>query len=224
MQVLKRYRDEWPAGNAALTGQDTEFIQVLTRAFEEDVNFRFSEFNAFPIEVLVDYIQRTHWLYIHKTLHEIEQSLSLLNSAYPFGHELLEILNNFYLDYKHDLIHHIREEDDQLIPYVLFLKQTHDRGINQFEFFNRSNRFNIEKFFEQHDESDDLLEKIRKKIMAYDPPPTNGFIYGVLLNQFSLFEHDLKIHGLIEEQVLIPKALDLEQKLMSRFLKGVRLN
>jgi regulator of cell morphogenesis and NO signaling len=228
-QVLKRYRYDLPfkMGVQAPDGFDTEteqeFISVLTRAFEEEVGFRYSEFNSFPMEILVDYIRRTHHLYLNKTLNEIEQSISILNDAYPVGHELLDILNDFYLDYKHDLIRHIREEDELLLPYVNYLNSL-QHGFDQYDFFITSSSFKIEQFFDDHEEHDSQLENIREKILSYQPPETNRFVYGILLQQFSLFEQDLKIHGMIEEQVLIPRALEMERRALKLFHSIARLN
>lgn len=229
-QVLKRYATDYnvsgersyPNSQGITTGKD--FISVLTRAFEDDISFKYSEFNEFSVDVIIDYISRTHKMYLNKILHEIEQSIGLLNEAYPSGHELLELVNNFYLDYKSELIHHIREEDEHLLPHILYLEKCMEGDFDPYEFHSRKHRFSIEKFFEHHEDNDSDLEMIRNKILAYEPPETNRFIYGVLLNQFELFEQDLRIHGLIEEQVLIPRALEKEHKLTERFLKLVRKN
>lgn len=229
-QVLKRYANDYNISDIKSIDDtienetEIEFIAVLTRAFEEEVSFRYSEFNVFPVEIIIDYIQRTHKMYLTKVLNEIEQSLALLNQAYPAGHELLELLNNFYLDYKSELIHHIKEENEKLIPHILYLNSCVASTFDVYEFHRRKNNFSIEDFFENHEDNDSDLEMIREKIMMYEPPQTNRFIYGVLLNQFELFEQDLHVHGLIEEQVLIPRALEIEHKLTEKFLKLVTLN
>lgn len=233
LQVLKRYKIEFADSElkfpaiSTQTGDGREFISVLTRAFEDDVHFRYSEFNIFSTDVIVDYIKRTHQLYISKTLHEIEQSIGLLNEAYIEGHELIEIVNNFYLDYKSDLMIHIRKEDQCLIPYIEYLENLEHScksGFDTSTYYKKSSSFSIEAFFEDHEENDAELEKIRIKIMQYAPPVVNRFIYGVLLNQLELFEHDLRVHGLIEEQVLIPRALELERKLNKQFEKILSSN
>jgi regulator of cell morphogenesis and NO signaling len=230
LQVLKRYNKEFTAHHLNMSmispqiGMSEEFVSRLTRAFEDDLNFRYSEFNVFSTEVIVDYVRRTHKLYLHKTLHEIEQSISLLNGAYNQKHELLQILNNFYLDYKHDLAAHIQKEDDLLLPHIEYLENAYKSGFRLTEFYKQMSSFNIETFFEQHEENEYAIEKVRDQILNYAPPVTNRFIYGVLLNQLEIFEQDIKVHGLIEEQVLIPRALVLEKKLNERFENLVRQN
>lgn len=200
------------------------FIATLIRAFEEGDAFQFRDFEKFPVTTILDYIRRTHQLYLNKTLLEIEQSISLLNEAYHHGHPLLDILNTFYLEYKSDLVHHIRLEDEQLLPYIHNLNNSlcNDDGIHRF--FIEKNRFNIWEFLEHHHDNDEVLNEVRNKIMTYDPPLINRFVYNVLLNQMELFALDLKIHGLIEENVLIPAALEMERSLNTLLQDKANLN
>ena len=139
-QVLQRYLNVqdslYGQPEGALNKRSQEFVSTLVRAFEEDDTFDYSEFNKFSLSVIVDYIRRTHRLYLNKTLHEIEQSIGLLNEAYRLGHPLLEILNAFYLEYKADLITHIRLEDEKLLPHIsrIAAELNHEIDLNNFIF------------------------------------------------------------------------------------------
>ena len=55
-------------------GEYEDFIPALLRVFEEKV-FNAREFDAFPVHIIVDYIQHTHVYYLSKKLPEIEQSI-----------------------------------------------------------------------------------------------------------------------------------------------------
>ena len=229
-QVLQRYN--LPAiyqinefhGDGAYLEQSSEFISLLARCFEDESTFRSSDFNDVPMDILMDYIRRTHRLYLDKSLQEIEQSIDLLQSAYPSGHPLLAILNDFYLEYKTDLIVHIRKEDQKLLPYIQFLENSLKGGFNAHEFFLNRQRFSIQSFIENHAENDTELEEVKAKILLYEPPLMNRFIYGVLIQQLEFFRQDLTIHGMIEDRVLIPRALDMEHRLEAIFSKTARLN
>ncbi|MBL0340542.1 MAG: hypothetical protein IPP71_06255 [Bacteroidetes bacterium] len=58
----------------------------------------------------------------------------------------------------------------------------------------------------------------------YEPPVVNRFVYQVLLNQLEFFGHDLKIHGRIEDQVLLPAALNMEKKLTEMLSETAMMN
>lgn len=229
-QVLQRYN--LPAmyqinefhGDVAYLEQSSEFINLLARCFEDDTTFRTSDFNDVPMDVLMDYIRRTHRLYLDKSLQEMEQSIHLLRDAYPTDHPLLALLNDFYLDYKTELIQHIRLEDDQLLPYIQFLTNSLNGGFNAHKYFVKRQIFNIQQFIEGHEENDLELDTIRLKVLAYDPPVINRFLYGVLVQQLEFFRQDLKIHGMIEDLVVIPRALDMEHRLEKLLITITRAN
>lgn len=227
-QVLKRYvtvQDNlYIAQEDSLNKRSQEFVSTLVRAFEEDDAFDYSEFNRFSLSVVIDYIRRTHRLYLNKTLNEIEQSIGLLNEAYRQGHPLLDVLNAFYLEYKTDLIRHIRLEDEKLLPYISGITNELNNELDLTDYFYSFNKFSIREFLEGHHDNDSVLDEVRFKILSYDPPLVNRFIYNVLLNQLEFFARDLKIHGRIEEEVLIPAAIEIEKELESRFQEKLMLN
>src|SRR5258708_3196237 len=94
-----------------------EFIAALLHSFEEKA-FCATDFEPFPIEMVVDYIQRTHIYYLQKKLPEIEQSILLLSADYSSAHPVLAALQNFFHRYCQDLTEHIHEEETKLLPYI----------------------------------------------------------------------------------------------------------
>jgi regulator of cell morphogenesis and NO signaling len=77
-------------------------------------------------------------------------------------------------------------------------------------------RYSIAEFLKDHHDTEDELKDIREAIRLYQPPSTNESLYRILLTQLETFEQDLHVHALIEEEVLIPKALKLESEVRSR--------
>src|SRR5215469_4600343 len=116
-QVMQRYPTQ-----PLQAGEHKEFIAALLRVFEEKV-FSAREFDAFPIPLIVDYIQRTHIYYLEKKLPEIEQSIMLLSGHYESQHPILIALRNFFHQYVKDLSEHIHAEETTLLPYLGLLQQ-----------------------------------------------------------------------------------------------------
>lgn len=229
-QVLSRYHQEAINDLSQLRGDKVSsaipvsFINTLKRVFENESNFRPSAFHAFSLDIIIDYIRRTHKLYLQKKLLEIEQSIHLLLQDYNDQHPLLVILHNFYAAYKKDLTHHINEEENCLLPYVEFLQQAHLNGFNQYEFFEKTRNYSLSTFLDDHDDPDEDLQRVRFSILRYNPPCTNQTPYRILLSQLSVFEKDLAVHALIEEKVLIPRAMVLEKALIGSFNAKIRLS
>lgn len=211
-QILQRYNPA-QAHNLIYTydelrtlGIQPEFLMALLTVFEDQHAFNPANFKSFALSEIVDYIRKTHSYYMDKKLPEIEQSIHLLGKAYPETHPLLLLLTAFYADYTRHLIKHIEMEERELLPYIVELEKT---SKNKNEMVNRPS-ISIRSFIDQHHDTEKDLEDVRKAILHYTPPADQQTTYRILLSQLQVLELDLAVHALIEDEVLLPRALQLE--------------
>jgi regulator of cell morphogenesis and NO signaling len=211
-QVIQRYVSE-----PSLPADRMEFIASLLRVFEEKI-FSAADFESYPVEIIVDYIRRTHIFYFEKKLPEIEQSIGLLSDHYESHHPILAALRNFFHRYVLDLSEHIHAEEHLLLPYIKTLQDAQKTPAYFSTFILARSDYSIDRFLNEHHDTEDELKDIRATIRLYDPPQTNESLYRILLSQLQTFEQDLFVHAHIEEEVLIPKALALEKELNAQLL------
>ena len=227
-QIMYRYKDGVHISytNHGLTqlGLNASFIFTLVKAFEDENEFPEHDLNRFSLNTILDYVHKTHSFYLNRKLPEIEQSISLLSENYAHQHPLLLLLRNFYTKYAAHLQQHILDEDKKLLPYILYLKEAVEKQLDMTYFFMRTKSCSLKKFIVGHLDTEDDLSGIRKVILSYDPPQTNQTPYRILLMQLKAFEKDLRVHALIEDRILIPRAITLEAELAKRFFKLARLN
>lgn len=190
-------------------GVNAEFVFVLLEAFQDQKEFDTRSFDRFRLEVIVDYIRKTHQYYLHRKLLEIEQSIELLLKAYPEAHPLLVILQGFYASYKQHLTQHIEVEEEQLLPYIQHLDKV-DSGKASFQAYPGA--YSLSRFLVHHHDTEHELTEVRKAMLNYSPPPANQTLYRILLSQLEILEKDLTVHALVEEEVLLPRAMALERK------------
>jgi regulator of cell morphogenesis and NO signaling len=216
-QILARYE----VRNVQLVHHLTEmtdlqvnqpFLQTLLKMFEDDTCFPKDELEQHSLEVILDYIQRTHRFYLQKKLPEIEQSIEQLLTNYDDKHPILPLLRNFYLSYKSELTAHIRSEDQQLLPHIRLLLETEQNYFNPTVVAEKLKGYSLQNFMDTHSDTEGDLQMVRESIKQYDPIPTNATLYRILLSQLELFEQDLHVHAQIEDLVLIPRALAIEKK------------
>lgn len=215
-QILQRYNVA-KAHNLVYTyeelrdlGITREFLLTLLDVFEDQSSFNAKAFNRFSLHVIVDYLRKTHAYYLSKKLLEIEQSIHLLVTAYPRAHPMLLLLNTFYSDYKSHLINHIEMEERELLPYIIKL----ELGAKTNEKLLAPPTLTVEQFIHHHHDTEKDLEGVRIAILNYSPPEGNQTLYRILLSQLQVFEKDMAIHALIEDEVLLPRALALEKQLL----------
>lgn len=228
-QVVQRYSIEFPKGDHYFydqlqsKGLDKDFIFSILNSFEEK-KFNGSDFESFGIEMIVDYIQRTHLFYVQQKLPEIEQSILQLHGFYKSSHPLLQELRSFFRNYQRELETHFTEEESKLMPYIVLLRNAEKSAKGFSEYTHFSGTYSIAQFLTEHHDTEDDLAQIRKTIRMYNPPPESQIAYRTLLTQLELFEQDLHVHARMEEEVLIPKALKIETELNEKLSLLIKLN
>ena len=116
------------------------------------------------------------------------------------------LLHAFYADYTRHLTRHIEMEERELLPYITTLEL--EGGKQQ-----KKQKLSIADFINQHHDTEKDLEDVRNAILHYSPPEDQQTPYRILLSQLQVLEKDLAIHALIEDDVLLPRALALEAAL-----------
>ena len=192
-------------------GVDTEFFIEILNVFNDTDYFPKMQLGSFPIPIILDYLKRTHKYYLNKRLLEIEQSISL-----TYTNEVMsEFLRNFFLKIKQELIEHIKVEESTLFPYInnLYSAFTTKTELN---LGAKYDGFSISFFEDSHtDDVESNILEVRRYIIESNKTVVDLSPYRVLLNQLEVFEQELRVHALVEDQILIPKALVLEQMLMN---------
>ncbi|HWK06213.1 MAG TPA: hemerythrin domain-containing protein [Puia sp.] len=219
-QVMQRYAIAPPMSDSDVNPQ---FMAALLRAFEEKP-FCAGDFGPFSIELIVDYIKRTHVFYLQKKLPEIEQSILLLSGLYTSHHPILTALQSFFHRYCQDLTNHIQAEETKLLPHIALMHRAANEAGHFSEYILACQEYSISRFLSDHHDTEDELRDIRDTIRLYEPPTINASLYRILLAQLQAFEQDLCVHAHIEDEVLIPKALQMESILHDQLNKTAKLN
>jgi regulator of cell morphogenesis and NO signaling len=84
--------------------------------------------------------------------------------------------------------------------------------------------FSMGDFIMKHHHDDDDMHNIRKLLNNYEVTQDDQLAYKVLMHELKSFESDLKAHSLIEEDMLIPRAIKMEEKLTIKANELKRLN
>ena len=220
-QVLERYdvdnvRLTYHLNDLNTLGLDSKFVFELLRLFEDDAEAERENFADFSLHTIVDYVQRTHKYYLGKKLPEIEQSIELMQRDYADNHPLLSILRQFYAAYKTDLTKHIQLEERYVLPHIRLIATASEKGYNAAKFLELAKDYSLRSFIESHTDTEGDLQKVRNTILEYSPVATNTTLYRVLLTQLELFEKDLSVHAIIEDEILIPFAIAMEDALLAK--------
>jgi regulator of cell morphogenesis and NO signaling len=125
-------------------------------------------------------------------------------------HPLSIVLTAFVERYRKDLCDHMRMEDDFVFPYIAQLNRIAHRGgvIRPATFLNGWST--LAAFIEAHTDTEIEIQVVRTLLEKFQQQ-TPAMQVNRLLNQLAILEIDLHIHARIEDEVLMPKALQLEK-------------
>lgn len=182
-------------------------INELNKANLKDDNSG-ADFNAWPLDLLIDYIEKKHHRYVEQRIPEILPFLKKVASVHGSRHpELYEILDLFTAS-AGDLTMHMKKEEMILFPYVR--KMLKSDTVTSAPFGTVQNP--ISMMMHEHDNEGQRFRKIAELSNDYTLPSDACNTFKVTYALLQEFEEDLHMHIHLENNILFPKAVEMEQQ------------
>ncbi len=193
------------------------FFLEIVNAYSDEDYFTDVKLKHFPISLIVSYLRKTHDFYTNQIVPEIQLLITNLYQNCFTQKENVKLLLNFFDEYKNELSIHIKREEDVVYPYVLNIENAYETKKISNELIEQMKSYSIINYLNEHSNIGEKLLDLKNLIIKY-LPPTADFKYRnkVLVKLFQL-EKDISDHSRIEEKVMVPKILDMEKILLSRF-------
>ena len=192
---------------------NVDFFIEISNAFHDSTYFTENKLQQFSLELIVSFLINSHKKYVDKKIPEIEQLIESL--VYENSNDIknIEVLKKFFLDYKEELINHVQHEEANVYPYVVELEKSIDAKTVNKSLLDSMESYSVSDYKDGHDDVEEKLFDLKNIIIKYLPPPKNYDICNVILNKLFRLEEDLKNHSEIEERVLIPSAIKMENEI-----------
>jgi regulator of cell morphogenesis and NO signaling len=177
-----------------------------------------------PIEVLVSYLKRKHYFFVRQELPFLSNMISGIQSDIADYKNILNDLRMMFPLFVEDFIHHIHEEESRLFARIQLL---HEIENDEFELpltLHILEKDSIALMAESHEIHDDEMQGIRKLTKNYLLPDAAPIGLKVLYHELQNFEKELIIHAQIEDQLLYPKAVELEKEVLRKVRKNILNN
>ncbi len=171
------------------------------------------DFKSWSPDLLVDYIEKKHHRYVEEHIPVLNQYLDKLCSVHGERHpELFEIREHFKAS-SEDLAMHMKKEELVLFPIVRKMvqqKQT-NAALEQNHCGTVQNPIGV--MMQEHDNEGERFRLIEKLSDNYTPPEDACATYKVTYSLLKEFEEDLHNHIHLENNILFPRAVELENEL-----------
>lgn len=169
------------------------------------------DFNSWPLDLLADYVEKTHHRYIEDKTPALLQFLNKISKVHGERHpELVEVYQLFE-ESAHDLAAHLKKEELILFPFIkkMIHAQRENLPLENPHFGTVENPVTMMKH--EHSVEGDRFETIRELTNDYQIPTDACSTYQVTFKMLEEFENDLHKHIHIENNILFPKAIELEK-------------
>lgn len=176
-----------------------------------------------PIELLVAYLKKKHYYFVRQELPFLSNLISGIKPDVGYEQLMADLRIMFPL-FVEDFIHHIHEEESRLFKRIELLQDIEEGEFSTRDALTILEKDPIHHLADQHEIHDDEMEGIRRLTKDYflkeDAPLTMKVLYHELQN----FEKELSIHAKIEDELLFPKAVELEKEALRRIRKQIQTN
>jgi len=176
----------------------------------ESINFK-----SWPLDLLIDYIEKTHHRYVEEKTLVIAQFLNKLCQVHGEKHPELFEIQQLFFESANELTQHMKKEEQILFPFIkkMVTAQNNESTLNHPPFGTVLNPIQMMKH--EHDNEGERFRKIKELSNDYTPPQDACNTYKVTFAMIDDFEQDLHKHIHLENNILFPAAENLEQKLLN---------
>ncbi|MGZ5191073.1 MAG: DUF542 domain-containing protein [Flavisolibacter sp.] len=176
-------------------------------------------FSNWSIDFLIDYIINVHHCYLTVSLPEICDTTERFRnghvSRYPYLNELLKCVHAL----RDELLPHIEEENQIIFPYIKQIVHAYESHEPYAGLLVRTLRKPVENMMNhEHEYVRKYLQKIRELTNNYTPPTSSCVTHKVAFAKLKELDNDLVQHIHLENNILFPKAIEMEKELLENRL------
>lgn len=169
------------------------------------------DFSSWPLDLLIDYIEKTHHRYVEEKTQVIIPFLDKLCSVHGSNHPELFEINTLFKESAQELASHMKKEELILFPFVKeMINATKSHGSIGKPFFGTVKN-PIAAMMDEHDNEGERYRTISTLTNNYVTPEDACNTYKVTYSMLEEFEQDLHKHIHLESNILFPKAKALEK-------------
>jgi len=185
-----------------------EIAEVLGRDARTGEDVR-----TWPLDRLADHVETVHHRYVEERGPVLKQYLDKLCKVHGDKHPELFAINEEFNTCVGAMAMHMKKEELILFPFVRNLAKSERSG----EPF-KAPRFGtvespVKAMMDDHNDEGERFERIKALSNNYTPPADGCTTYATAFSMLREFEADLHLHIHLENNIMFPRAIELEKRL-----------
>ena len=216
-EVFKKYNIDFccKGGRTVEEAWDKKKVspEEIYKELEEVANRKSEDidFNSWPLDLLADYVEKTHHRYVEEKSAMLIPYLNKLCKVHGERHPELFEINELFIGSAQDLAAHMKKEELILFPFIKQMVEAKKNGepLPAPRFGTVENPVAMMKH--EHEAEGERFVKIAELTNNYEFPDDACGTYQVTYRMLEDFQNDLHKHIHLENNILFPKAIAMEK-------------
>lgn len=175
--------------------------------------FDLTRLNAphWALDELADHIVDRHHRYVQGAIPALRESLDVALSHWGPKHPALQTVRTLFEELADELESHMAKEEHILFPAIREMARARRAGGPASRAAFVTLAYPIRAMEDEHDHARQVLTDLRRETRNYQPPAEADEAGRECYRQLLRFDADLEVHIHLENDVLFPRTLALEQ-------------
>ena len=169
-----------------------------------------AEWTSASLADLTRHIRERHHQYVRDSIPRVRALLAKIREKHGEKHREIEEIEKLFGDVAREMTAHMQKEEQILFPYIDTLERSSNGNGSVEPPFFQTVRNPIHAMMKEHDSAGDLVKRIRKASNEYKAPVDACTSYQATYQELRQFEEDLHLHVHLENNILFPRAVQLE--------------
>ena len=217
-EIFKKHGIDFCCGGKKTIGKVCEEKNVDIEELESEIfalhNLPKDEehnYNQWSLSFLIDYIVNVHHPYINKNIHNITEYAQKVARVHGDHNPETKDIAKLWDDLVMELTMHMKKEELVLFPYMKNIERYSKGDLKEFPSSHFVTVRNPIRMMEnEHDLAGNLMKHIEALSNDFTVPEHACNTYRVLYAKLKEFQNDLHQHIHLENNILFPKAAEME--------------
>ena len=186
-------------------------LELLATASRDSQVAEVGEWDDKPLGDLIAHVVETHHAFVRRETPRIASLLAKVVAKHGPLHPEINQIEPLFTAIGQELSTHMLKEEQVLFPYVARMEQATLSGNAIPRALSGSVQRPIANMVAEHDDAGALLSQIRELSHGYTAPSGACPTFLALYRGLEEFERDLHQHIHLENNILFPRAVEIEQ-------------
>lgn len=161
---------------------------------------------------LTSYIIENHHAFIRREMPRLEMLIDKVETRHGEKHPEIARIRELFLSVRADIVPHMLKEEAILFPYIVAMERAAlERAPKPTAFFG-SVQNPVRMMVTEHEQTAELMARVRHETDDFRPPLDACSALAELYTGLEEFERDVHKHVHLENNILLPRTLDLEKR------------